>query len=130
CSSGLQSIAYAAERIMLGHSKAVIAGGVESMTMIPMTGNTVRLNPKLAEEAPQYYMSMGHTAEEVARRYGVSREDQDEFAVRSHELAAKAIAEGKFKDEIVPVEVVQHYVDEKNMPQKKTFVFDTDEGVR
>jgi len=130
CSSGLQAIAYAAERVMLGHSKAVLAGGVESMSMIPMTGNTVRLNPKLAEEAPQYYMSMGHTAEEVANRYEVSREDQDAFAVRSHELAEKAIKEGKFKDEIVPVEVVQHYVDENNKLQSKTFTFDTDEGVR
>jgi len=130
CSSGLQAIAYAAERIMLGHSKAILAGGVESMSMIPMTGNTVRLNPKLAEEAPQYYMSMGHTAEEVANRYEVSREDQDAFAVRSHELAAKAIKEGKFKDEIVPVEVVQHYVDENNKMQSRTFTFDTDEGVR
>lgn len=130
CSSGLQAIAYAAERVMLGHSKAILAGGVESMSMIPMTGNTVRLNPKLAEEAPQYYMSMGHTAEEVANRFGVSREDQDAFAVRSHELAAKAIKEGKFKDEIVPVEVVQHYVDENHKLQSKTFTFDTDEGVR
>lgn len=130
CSSGLQSIAYAAERIMLGHSKAILAGGVESMSMIPMTGNVVRLNPKLAEEAPQYYMSMGHTAEEVANRYEVSREDQDAFAVRSHQLAEKAIREGKFKDEIVQVEVVQHYVDENNKLQMKTFIFDTDEGVR
>ncbi|MFC7687912.1 acetyl-CoA C-acetyltransferase [Ureibacillus sp. GCM10028918] len=130
CSSGLQAIAYAAERVMLGHSKAVLAGGVESMSMIPMTGNTVRLNPKLAEEAPQYYMSMGHTAEEVANRYEVSREDQDAFAVRSHELAQKAIEEGKFKDEIVPVEVVQHYVDVNNKLQSRTFTFDKDEGVR
>ncbi len=130
CSSGLQSIAYAAERIMLGHSKAIIAGGVESMSMIPMTGNTVRLNPKLAEEAPQYYMGMGHTAEEVARRYEVSREDQDAFAVRSHELAEKAIKEGKFKDEIVPIEVTQHFVGKDNKPASRTFTFDTDEGVR
>lgn len=130
CSSGLQSIAYAAERIMLGHSKAIIAGGVESMSMIPMTGNTVRLNPKLAEEAPQYYMGMGHTAEEVARRYEVSREDQDAFAVRSHELAEKAIKEGKFKDEIVPIEVTQHFVDKDNKPASRTLTFDTDEGVR
>lgn len=130
CSSGLQSIAYAAERIMLGHSKAIIAGGVESMSMIPMTGNTVRLNPKLAEEAPQYYMGMGHTAEEVARRYEVSREDQDAFAVRSHELAEKAIKEGKFKDEIVPIEVTQHFVGKDNKPASHTFTFDTDEGVR
>ena len=130
CSSGLQTIAYAAERIMLGYSKAIIAGGTESMSMIPMTGNTVRLNPKLAEEAPQYYIGMGHTAEEVAKRYNVSREDQDAFAVRSHELAEKAIKEGKFKDEIVPVEVTEYYVDENNQLKEKISIFDTDEGVR
>ncbi|MCH7322994.1 acetyl-CoA C-acetyltransferase [Solibacillus sp. MA9] len=130
CSSGLQTIAYAAERIMLGHAKAIVAGGTESMSMIPMTGNTVRLNPKLAEEAPQYYIGMGHTAEEVANRYNVSREDQDAFAVRSHELAEKAIKEGKFKDEIVPVEIVEYYVDENNQLQEKKTIFDTDEGVR
>ncbi|MEG0473386.1 MAG: acetyl-CoA C-acetyltransferase [Solibacillus sp.] len=130
CSSGLQTIAYAAERIMLGHSKAIIAGGTESMSMIPMTGNTVRLNPKLAEEAPQYYIGMGHTAEEVANRYNVSREDQDAFAVRSHELAEKAIKEGKFLDEIVPVEVIEYTVDENNKLQEKKVIFDTDEGVR
>ena len=130
CSSGLQTIAYAAERIMLGHAKAIVAGGTESMSMIPMTGNTVRLNPKLAEEAPQYYISMGHTAEEVANRYHVSREDQDAFAVRSHALAEKAIKEGKFKDEIVPIEVIEYYVDENNKLQEKKKVFDTDEGVR
>lgn len=130
CSSGLQTIAYAAERIMLGHSKAIVAGGTESMSMIPMTGNTVRLNPKLAEEAPQYYIGMGHTAEEVANRYNVTREDQDAFAVRSHELAEKAIKEGKFKDEIVPVEVTEYYVDENNQLKEKVTIFDTDEGVR
>lgn len=130
CSSGLQSIAYAAERIMLGHATAIIAGGTESMSMVPMMGHVIRPNLKLAEEAPEYYMSMGHTAEEVAKKYEVSREDQDAFAVRSHERAAKAIAEGKFSDEIVPVEVEQHYVDENNKPQVKTFTFDKDEGVR
>lgn len=130
CSSGLQSIAYAAERIMLGHAKAIVAGGVESMSMVPMMGHVVRPNPKLAEEAPQYYMSMGHTAEEVAKRYGVSREDQDDFAVRSHELAYKAIQDGKFNDEIVPIDVVQHYVDENNTLKEKRFTFSMDEGVR
>ena len=130
CSSGLQSIAYAAERIMLGHSTAIIAGGIESMSMVPMMGNVIRPNAKLAEEAPQYYMSMGHTAEEVAKNYEVSREEQDAFAVRSHERAAKAIAEGKFVDEIVPVEVEKHYVDENNKPQVKKFTFAMDEGVR
>ncbi len=130
CSSGLQAIAFAAERVMLGHSKAILAGGVESMSMVPMVGNTPRLNPTLAETAPQYYMGMGHTAEEVARQYNVSREDQDAFAVRSHELAEKAIKEGKFNDEIVPIEVEQHYVDDNNKPQVKKFTFSMDEGVR
>lgn len=130
CSSGLQSIAYAAERVMLGQATAIIAGGIESMSMVPMMGNVIRPNVKLAEEAPQYYMSMGHTAEEVAKKFEVSREDQDAFAVRSHERAAKAIEEGKFVDEIVPVEVERHYVDENNKPQVKKFTFAMDEGVR
>lgn len=130
CSSGLQSIAYGAERIMLGSSDTILAGGVESMSMVPMMGNTIRPNSKLAETAPQYYMSMGHTAEQVANKYGVSREDQDAFAVRSHQLAAKAIADGVFKDDIVPVEVMKRTVDSNNKLVEKTFIFDTDEGVR
>lgn len=130
CSSGLQSIAYAAERIMLGHSKAIIAGGAESMSLVPMTGNTMRLNYKLAEEAPQYYMGMGHTAEQVAMKYGVTREDQDAFAVRSHERAAAAIAAGKFVDEIVPVEVVTRTVDDNGKYHESTKLFEMDEGVR
>ncbi|AGT33346.1 acetyl-CoA acetyltransferase [Geobacillus genomosp. 3] len=129
CSSGLQAIAYAAERVMLGHSDTVIAGGVESMSMVPMMGHVVRPNARLAEEAPEYYMSMGHTAEQVAKQYGVSREDQDAFAVRSHQRAAKAIAEGKFDDEIVPVEVVVRKV-ENNKLVEETVVFAQDEGVR
>ncbi|PZX04810.1 acetyl-CoA acyltransferase [Psychrobacillus insolitus] len=130
CSSGLQSIAYAAERIMLGHSEAIIAGGVESMSMVPMMGNVIRPNAHLAETAPQYYIGMGHTAENVAQKYEVSRADQDAFAVRSHELAAAAIAAGKYNDDIVPVEVVQHFVDENNKAQEKKFLFNMDEGVR
>jgi len=130
CSSGLQSIAYGAERIMLGYAETIIAGGVESMSMVPMMGHVVRPNIKLAETAPEYYMSMGHTAEQVAEKYGVTREDQDAFAVRSHQRAAKAIAEGKFKDEIVPVEVTKRFIDEKNKIQERTVLFDTDEGVR
>ncbi|MBU9673933.1 acetyl-CoA C-acetyltransferase [Planococcus sp. CP5-4] len=130
CSSGLQSIAYAAERIMIGHAEAIVAGGVESMSMVPMMGNVLRPNAKIAETAPQYYMSMGHTAEQVATQYGVSREDQDAFAVRSHENAAKAIENGHFVDEIVPVEVIQRYVDSQNKYQEKSFMFEMDEGVR
>ncbi|SEN19681.1 acetyl-CoA acyltransferase [Paenisporosarcina quisquiliarum] len=130
CSSGLQSIAYGAERIMLGHAEAIIAGGVESMSMVPMMGNTIRPNAHLAQTAPQYYMGMGHTAEQVATKYSISREDQDAFAVRSHERAAVAIAAGKFNDDIVPVEVIKHFVDENNKAQQKKFMFEMDEGVR
>ena len=130
CSSGLQSIAYGAERIMLGHAEAIIAGGVESMSMVPMMGNTIRPNFHLAETAPEYYMGMGHTAEQVAVKYGISREDQDAFAVLSHKKAAAAIAAGKFVDEIVPVEVVKRFVDDSGKYQEKTVMFEMDEGVR
>lgn len=130
CSSGLQSIAYGAERIMLGQSKAIIAGGAESMSMVPMMGNTVRPNAHLAETAPEYYMGMGHTAEAVARKYDVSREDQDAFAVQSHERAAAAIAAGKFDDEIVPVEVIKRHVDAHGKYEETKSMFEMDEGVR
>jgi acetyl-CoA acyltransferase len=130
CSSGLQAIAYGAERIMLGQSDTVIAGGAESMSMVPMMGHVTRPNAKLAETAPEYYMGMGHTAEEVAKKFSISREDQDAFAVRSHQKAAMAIAKGKFADEIVPVNVTQRYVGSNNKLQEKSFQFTTDEGVR
>ncbi len=130
CSSGLQSIAYAAEKIMLGAYDTAIAGGAESMSQVPMMGHVTRPNLALAEKAPEYYMSMGHTAEQVAKKYGVSREDQDAFAVRSHQKAAKALAEGKFKDEIVPVEVKVTEIGENHKPQEKHTVFSQDEGVR
>lgn len=130
CSSGLQSIAYAAEKIMLAAYDTAIAGGAESMSQVPMMGHVTRPNLALAENAPEYYMSMGHTAEQVAKKYGVSREDQDAFAVRSHQNAAKALAEGKFKDEIVPVEVTVTEIGEDHKPMEKQFVFSQDEGVR
>ncbi len=130
CSSGLQSIAYAAERIMLGHSQAILAGGVESMSMVPMMGNTIRPNAHLAETAPQYYMGMGHTAEQVAVKYGITREEQDAFAVQSHKKAGAAISAGKFDDEIVPVEVVKRSVDDNGKYSEKNFTFKMDEGVR
>ncbi|MGM9988398.1 MAG: acetyl-CoA C-acetyltransferase [Bacillaceae bacterium] len=130
CSSGLQSIAYAAERIMLGHSQAVLAGGVESMSMVPMMGHVVRPNATLAETAPEYYMGMGHTAEQVAVRFGVSREDQDAFALRSHQRAAAAIDNGKFVDEIVAVNGVLRSVGADNKLKEKNFTFGMDEGVR
>ncbi|RDU37934.1 acetyl-CoA C-acetyltransferase [Neobacillus piezotolerans] len=130
CSSGLQSIAFAAERIMLGYADTILAGGAESMSMVPMMGHITRPNVKLADTAPQYYMSMGHTAEKVAEKFGVTRRDQDEFAVRSHERAARAIQEGKFNDEIVPVDVTIRSVGSDNKLKEKTFQFEQDEGVR
>lgn len=130
CASGLQSIAYAAERIMVGASDTIIAGGAESMSLIPMGGHVIKPNVKLVQDAPGYYMGMGHTAEEVANRFGISRADQDEFAVRSHQRAAKAIQEGRFQDEIVPVEISQRVVGKNNKIEEKSFLFDTDEGVR
>ncbi len=130
CSSGLQAIAYAAQGIMLGHTDTAIAGGAESMSLIPMAGHVIRPNVKLAETAPEYYMGMGHTAEEVAKKYGISREDQDAFAVRSHQKAAKAIQDGKFVDEIVPVEVTFRSVGKDNKLVERTIQFSQDEGVR
>lgn len=130
CSSGLQTIAMAAERIMLGYADVIIAGGVESMSLIPMGGHRVSPNPWLVEHRPEIYMSMGITAEEVAKRYHVSREDQDRFALRSHERAAKAVREGKFRDEIVPIRVVERRLNDKGKVEEKEFLFDTDEGIR
>jgi acetyl-CoA acyltransferase len=130
CSSGLQTIAYAAQQIMVGQADVIIAGGVESMSLVPMTGHKVALNPTLVETMPEAYMSMGHTAEQVARRYNVSREDQDAFAVESHRRAAAAIAEGKFKDEIVPIPVKHVTVEDNGKVNVKEYIFDTDEGVR
>jgi acetyl-CoA acyltransferase len=130
CSSGLQAIAYAAQGIMLGHTDTAIAGGAESMSLIPMAGHVIRPNVKLAETAPEYYMGMGHTAEEVAKKYGISREDQDAFAVRSHQKAAKAIQEGKFVDEIVPVDVTIRSVGRDNKLVERNVQFSQDEGVR
>ncbi|WML45920.1 acetyl-CoA C-acetyltransferase [Neobacillus sp. PS3-40] len=130
CSSGLQAIAYAAQGIILGHSDTAIAGGAESMSLIPMMGHVVRPNIKLAENTPQYYMGMGHTAEEVAKKYGISRGEQDAFAVRSHQRAAKAISEGKFKDEIVPVDVKIRSVGADHRLTEKNIQFLQDEGVR
>ncbi|HET7580799.1 MAG TPA: acetyl-CoA C-acetyltransferase [Bacillales bacterium] len=130
CSSGLQSIAFASERIMVGHADTIIAGGTETMSLVPMGGHVIKPNPELAESAPEYYMGMGHTAEQVANKYGISREEQDQFAVRSQQRAAKAIEEGKFEDEIVPVEVMLRSVDKHHKLQEKKVTFDTDEGVR
>ncbi|MBJ7934338.1 acetyl-CoA C-acetyltransferase [Bacillus cereus] len=130
CSSGLQSIAYGAERIMLGQSEAVLSGGAESMSLVPMMGHVVRPNSRLVEAAPEYYMGMGHTAEQVAVKYGISREEQDAFAVRSHQRAAKALAAGNFADETVSVDVTLRTVGSNNKLQEETIIFAQDEGVR
>src|SRR5579872_307178 len=105
CSSGLQAIAMAAEKIRSGGAEIVLAGGAESMSLVPMSGHKFAPNPWMVDHIPQIYMGMGLTAEEVYRKYNVSREDQDAFAYRSHQNALKAQAEGKFDDEIVPIEV-------------------------
>ncbi len=130
CSSGLQTIAMAAERIMAGFADVIVAGGVESMSLVPMTGFQFRPNPWLVENYPEAYISMGHTAERVAEKYGITREDQDAFALRSHQRAIAAIDAGKFKDEIVPLEVTEKVLREDGSVEERTVVFDTDEGVR
>lgn len=130
CSSGIQTIAIAAEKIMVGFADVVIAGGAESMSMIPMGGNKPAPNPWLMEHMPEAYMAMGLTAEQVAKQFEVSREEQDAFALQSHQRAAKAIAEGKFKEEIVPVKVTKTMMDETGKVRKEEIIFDTDEGVR
>ncbi len=130
CSSGLQAIAYGAERIMLGQGQAAVAGGTESMSMVPMGGNKVSPNPALVASYPDVYLSTGLVAENHARESKVSREAQDEFALRSHQRAIAAIDAGRFKDEIVPltVRLVDHLA--KGGPGTKQVVFDTDEGPR
>lgn len=130
CSSGLQTIAMAAEKIICGFADVIVAGGVESMSTIPMGGQKIAPNPYLMEHQPEVYMSMGLTAEEVASRFGISREEQDGFALRSHENAWKAIQEGKFQDEILPLTVKETTIGPDNKPITEEIVFDTDEGVR
>ncbi|HLC02585.1 MAG TPA: acetyl-CoA C-acyltransferase [Anaerolineales bacterium] len=132
CSSGLQTIATAAERIMAGFADVIIAGGAESMSLVPMTGNRYAPDPYLAEQYPAVYTSMGITAENVARMYSVGREEQDAFAMESHLKAAAAIREGRFRDEIVPLTVVRKEFrgEEKTHVVTKEMIFDTDEGVR
>ncbi len=129
CASGLQTIATAAERIMAGFADCIIAGGTESMSLIPMGGNKYSANPGLVADRPETYAAMSITAELVAEKYKVSREDQDAFAYGSHQKAAKAIAHGNFKNEIIPVEV--ETVDIVNgKAQKQMMMVDIDEGVR
>jgi acetyl-CoA acyltransferase len=130
CASGLETIAIAAAKIHSGISDCIIAGGVESMSLLPMGGWRVVPNADVALAHPTYYWGMGLTAEAVAREYKVSREDQDQFAYNSHQKAIAAIKEGKFKDEIVPVNIVETYVDESGKKKKREFKVDTDEGPR
>ncbi|HEY8346805.1 MAG TPA: acetyl-CoA C-acyltransferase [Symbiobacteriaceae bacterium] len=129
CSSGLNAIAIGAHFIQSGCADIVVAGGVESMSRVPMGGFTPRPHPEITATYPQLYMAMGHTAENVCARFNVSREDCDAFALRSHRRAAAAIDAGKFKDEIVPIKVRQTAY-EGNQAVTREFIFDTDEGVR
>ena len=126
CSSGVQTISQAAERIMLGENDIAIAGGTESMTMVPIGGNKASANPKLMEEHPEVYVSMGTTAENVARKFDIGRERQDEFAVKSHEKATEARERGFFEGEIVPIET--EVVDEDG--NKQTITVTDDENIR
>ncbi|MDV3307230.1 MAG: acetyl-CoA C-acyltransferase [Cyclobacteriaceae bacterium] len=130
CGSGIEAIQIACARIHAGLADIIIAGGTESMSLVPVMGWKTVLNYKIAKDNPDYYTSMGLTAEAVAKQFNVSREDQDEFAYRSHMKAAAAIREGKFKDEIVPITVKEVYVDTDMKRKTREFVVDTDEGVR
>ncbi len=130
CSSGLQTIALAADRIRTGGADVIIAGGLETMSMIPMGGNGFRPNPALADNYPDYYLNMGLTAENLAKKYEITREQADEFSLSSHQKAAAAIKEGRFKDEIIPFSVRVDEVDESGRVRSKEVVFDTDEGPR
>ncbi len=130
CSSGIQAIAMAADRIAAGRADAIIAGGAESMSMVPMGGATYRPNPDLMMESPDYYLGMGLTAERVASEFSVSREDQDAFACDSHLKAASAIAAGRFSEEIVPFSVRRAAAGRDGELSTREILFDTDEGPR
>ena len=130
CSSGLQTIALASWQIQSGAADCIIAGGVETMTPIPFGGWRLVPNAKVGKENPDWYWGMGLTAEAVAKEYNVSREDQDAFALTSHDKALKAIADGKFKDDIVPITINEVYLDENEKRQERSFIADTDEGPR
>ncbi len=130
CSSGLQTIAMAAERIIANGADIIIAGGAETMSLVPMTGHFLSPNPYMAENDPYVYMSMGHTAERVAQEWGISREDMDEFSYASHMKAAAAIDGGRFKDEIVPFEIEETFIGEDGLPHSTSMTLDEDEHLR
>lgn len=130
CGSGIEAIAIASARIQAGQADIIIAGGAESMSLVPVMGYKTALNYAIAKDNPEYYTSMGLTAEEVSKEFKVSREDQDRFSYESHMKAAAAIKAGKFKDEIVPINVKEIFVDEQGKKKTREFIVDTDEGVR
>ncbi len=130
CGSGLEAIAIASQRIASGMADIIIAGGTESMSMVPIMGAKTVLNYKIATEHPSYYTSMGLTAEQVSEQFKISREDQDAFSYRSHQNAIAAINAGKFKDEIVPINVKETYIDSRGKKKTREFIVDTDEGPR
>ena len=130
CSSGLQTIAMAAERIRCGGAEIIIAGGSESMSQVPMGGISFQPNPELAEERPEVFITMGLTAENVASKYKVSREDQDQFALKSHEKAIHAWENGYFDEQITPITVEHKFVTADGEVEKETFAFQKDEGPR
>ncbi len=130
CGSGLETISIASAKIAAGYADCIIAGGVESMSLIPMGGWRIVPNPKVAKEHADWYWNMGLTAEAVANEFNVSREDQDLFSFHSHQKALKAIQAGKFKDEIVPITVNETYLDKNQKRQTRNYIVDTDEGPR
>lgn len=130
CGSGIEAINIACARIHAKQADVIIAGGAESMSLVPVMGWKTALNFTVAKDNPTYYTSMGLTAEEVAKQYKVSRQDQDEFAYQSHMKAAAAVKAGKFRDETVPITVREVYVDDNNKKKTREFVVDTDEGIR
>lgn len=130
CASGLETIAIAASKIHAGMADCIVAGGAESMSLIPMGGWRIVPHAGVALAHPDHYWGMGLTAEAVAKEYKVNREDQDAFALNSHLKAMKAIKEGKFKEEIVPVKVTETYIDENEKKRTRDFIVDTDEGPR
>ncbi len=130
CASGLETISIATAKIRMGMADCIIAGGTESMSMVPTAGWKTVPAYSIASDEPDYYLNMGLTAEAVAKEYNVSREDQDKFSYNSHQKAIKAIKNGYFKEGILPITVEQVYLDEKGKKQKKSYVVDTDEGPR
>jgi len=130
CGSGLETIAIATAKIQTGQAECIIAGGTESMSLVPTAGWRTMPNYEYAKNTPDYYLSMGLTAEQVAQDYKVSREDQDAFAYRSHQKAINAIKEGYFKDGILPITVKEIYVNEKGKKAEREYIVDTDEGPR